>query len=163
MASEWLLFSSYIALIWLKFGFNMAFSEDLGLLPDCYQIAVLCHLAAKRFFSFASAWLQFCFNFASVLLHFGFLRSNAIFIVCSRWLSFASALLQLGFLLNRSHASGLNEEAKLKQNREDRPALLPARALICARYCRIDVVYLNIHKLLEIKDLLAQLFGWTTN
>jgi len=119
LASEWLPFSSYIALIWLQFGFNTAFSEDLGLLPDCYQIAVLCHLAAKRFFSFASVWLQFCFNFASVwlqfcfnfasvLLHFGFLRSNAIFIVCSRWL----VLLQLCFSFastwlpswNRSHA-----------------------------------------------------------
>jgi len=99
LASEWLPFSSHIALIWLQFGFNTAFSEYLGLLPDCYQIAVLCHLAAKRFFSFASAWLQFCVNFASVLIHFGFLRSNAIFIVCSRWLSFASTLLQFCFNL----------------------------------------------------------------
>jgi len=65
LASEWLPFSSYIALTWLQFGFIAAFSEDLGLLPDCYQIAVLCHLAAKRFFSFASVLLQLCFSFAS--------------------------------------------------------------------------------------------------
>ena len=92
-------------LLW--YGFSLASIRLFQKIWVCSQIAVLCHLAAKRFFSFASVWLQFCFNFASVLLHFGFLRSNAIFIVCSRWLvllqicfSFASTWLPSW---NRSH------------------------------------------------------------
>jgi len=60
-ASEWLPFSSNIALIWLQFGFNTAFSEDLGLLPDCCFVSFGSKALFLVCFSLASVLLQLCF------------------------------------------------------------------------------------------------------
>ena len=122
-ASIWLQ-NGFFTCSWLQFGFHFAFTllsawkwkkcngfglssdrsqtEAINFLPFLHAGSHMASVGRQNDANMQCAFsrlLQFGFNFASVWLHFGFLRSNAIFIVCLQMASFASTLLQFCFNL----------------------------------------------------------------